>query len=427
MKYTQNERIMQITEKTLIVGIDVGSETHYARAFNFRGLEYGKLLKFNNDAEGFSRFEDWVRKLVNNNGFKDVTIGMEPTGHYWFNLGEYIERQSGMRIALVNPHHVKKSKELDDNNPSKTDRKDPKTIAMLIKDGRYIEPYLPEGVYKELRTAMDSRWRIMKELSAIKNRISRWLCIYFPELTKVFKDWEGKAAILVLKEYATPTKIKEKGIDGIIAVWKEHKIRAVGRKRAKMLLEAAVSSVGTTEGLISAEYELEMLLEDYESKKRQYDKTMELVERLTKEIPGFEKLLEIKGIGLVTAAGFIAEIGDIKRFSHPKKIQKLAGLSLKENSSGKHKGKTTICKRGRKRLRYYLTFGMMPLLSKNEEFRALHEYYTSRKENPLKKMQSLVALSNKLIRIFYAILTKNVAYDPQKMMSDIRRPETKAA
>ena len=154
---------------------------------------------------------------------------------------------------------------------------------------------------------------------------------------------------------------------------------------------------------------------------------MELVERLTKEIPGFEKLLEIKGIGLVTAAGFIAEIGDIKRFSHPKQIQKLAGLSLKENSSGKHKGKTTICKRGRKRLRYYLTFGMMPLLSKNEEFRALHEYYTSRKENPLKKMQSLVALSNKLIRIFYAILTKNVAYDPQKMMSDIRRPETKAA
>jgi transposase len=427
MKYTQNERIMQITEKTLIVGIDVGSETHYARAFNFRGLEYGKLLKFNNDAEGFSRFEDWVRKLVNNNGFKDVTIGMEPTGHYWFNLGEYIERQSGMRIALVNPHHVKKSKELDDNNPSKTDRKDPKTIAMLIKDGRYIEPYLPEGVYKELRTAMDSRWRIMKELSAIKNRISRWLCIYFPELTKVFKDWEGKAAILVLKEYATPTKIKEKGIDGIIAVWKEHKIRAVGRNRAKMLLEAAVSSVGTTEGLISAEYELEMLLEDYESKKRQYDKTMELVERLTKEIPGFEKLLEIKGIGLVTAAGFIAEIGDIKRFSHPKQIQKLAGLSLKENSSGKHKGKTTICKRGRKRLRYYLTFGMMPLLSENEEFRALHEYYTIRKENPLKKMQSLVALSNKLIRIFYAILTKNVAYDPQKMMSDIRRPETKAA
>lgn len=351
MKYTQNERIMQITEKTLIVGIDVGSETHYARAFNFRGVEYGKLLIFHNDAEGFVKLEEWAGKLAGCNGFKDVTLGMEPTGHYWFNLGEYIKRNN-MRIVLVNPHHVKKSKELDDNNPSKTDRKDPKTIAMLVKDGRYMEPYLPEGVYKELRTAMESRWRIIKELSANKNRISRWISIYYPEFTKVFGDWEGKAAMLILSECPTPKKIVEKGIDGIIAIWKEHKIRAVGRKRAIKLLETAGSSIGTTEGLISAN-ELQMLLEDYENKMRQYDKTIDLIENLAKEIPGFEKMLEIKGVGLITAAGFIAEIGDVNRFSHPKQIQKLAGLSLKENSSGKHKGETTICKRGRKRLRYY--------------------------------------------------------------------------
>lgn len=267
----------------------------------------------------------------------------------------------------------------------------------------------------------------MKELFAIKNRISRWISIYYPEFTKVFADWEGKAAMLILKESPTPAKIIEKGLDGIIGIWKKHKIRAVGRKRAVMLLETASSSIGTREGIISAENELQMLLEDYESKIQQNDKTMKLIESLAREIPGFEKMLEIKGVGLVTAAGFIAEIGDVSRFTHPKQIQNLAGLSLKENSSGKHKGETTICKRGRKRLRYYLTFGMMPLLSKNEEFKALHEYYTSRKENPLKKMQSLVALSNKLIRIFYVILTKNVAYDPRKMMSDIRRPEVKAA
>jgi transposase len=166
-----------------------------------------------------------------------------------------------------------------------------------------------------------------------------------------------------------------------------------------------------------------MLLEDYERKMQQYERTMALIESLAVQIPGFEKMLKIKGIGLITAAGFIAEIGDVFRFKHPRQIQKLAGLSLKENSSGKHKGETTICKRGRKRLRYYLTFGIMPLLSKNEEFRALHQYYTTRKDRPLKKMQSLVALSNKLIRIFYAILTKNIAYDPQKMMSDIIRPK----
>lgn len=247
--------------------------------------------------------------------------------------------------------------------------------------------------------------------------------MYFLEFNKIFGDWEGKAALLILNECPTPNKIQEKGIDGIIAMWKEQKIRAVGRKRAVQLLEMAKQSIGTNEGLISAENDLGILLEDYERKMRQYEKTMNLVESLAMQIPGFEKLLEIKGIGLITAAGFIAEIGDVNRFDHPKQIQKLAGLSLKENSSGKHKGETTICKRGRKRLRYYLTFGMMPLLSKNDEFRALHQYYTTRKDRPLKKMQSLVALSSKLIRIFYAILTKKTAYDPQKMMNDIKRPQ----
>lgn len=426
MKYTQNERILQIKETTLVVGIDVGSETHYARAFNFRGVEYGKLLKFSNNAEGFGKLEEWTGRIAGSNGFTDVVLGMEPTGHYWFNLAENTMK-SGMRIVLVNPHHVKKSKELDDNNPSKTDRKDPKTIAMLVKDGRYMEPYIPEGIYKELRTAMESRWRLIKELSAIKNRVSRWICIHYPEFSKVFGAWDGKAALLILNECPTPEKIIEKGIEGIVALWRKHKVRAVGIKRAVKLLESAETSIGTANGLISAENELAMLLEDYERKMRQLEKTMVLVENSALQIPGFEKLLEIKGIGLITAAGFLAEVGDITRFSHPKQIQKLSGLSLKENSSGKHKGETTLCKRGRKRLRYYLTFGIMPLLAKNAEFRALHQYYTTRKDRPLKKMQSLVALSNKLIRVFFTILTKNIAYDPQKMMNDIKRPEASVA
>ena len=51
-----------------------------------------------------------------------------------------------MKPVLVNPHHVKKSKELDDNNLTKNNRKDPKVIAGLIKDGRYLYLYLPDGV-----------------------------------------------------------------------------------------------------------------------------------------------------------------------------------------------------------------------------------------------------------------------------------------
>ena len=83
--------------------------------------------------------------------------------------------------------------------------------------------------------------------------------------------------------------------------------------------------------------------------------------------------------------------------------------------------KTTISKRGRSKLRAVLFNAAIPLIAKNPEFRSLHEYYTTRANNPLKKKQSVIAISCKLIRVFYAILANGVSYDPQKMMSDIHR------
>ncbi|MFW5677884.1 MAG: transposase, partial [Acetivibrio ethanolgignens] len=88
---------------------------------------------------------------------------------------------------------------------------------------------------------------------------------------------------------------------------------------------------------------------------------------------------------------------------------------------GKHKGQTTISKRGRSKLRAVLFNAAIPLIAKNPEFRSLHEYYTTRANNPLKKKQSVIAISCKLIRVFYAILANGVIYDPEKMISDIHR------
>ena len=97
------------------------------------------------------------RRKVDYEIYKSIVIpGMEPTGHYWFNLGAYLQ-DNGMKPVHVNPHHVKKSKELDDNNPNKNDRKDPKTIAALVNEGRFSYPYIPTGVYAEIRSLSNLR------------------------------------------------------------------------------------------------------------------------------------------------------------------------------------------------------------------------------------------------------------------------------
>jgi len=61
----------------------------------------------------------------------------------------------------------------------------------------------------------------------------------------------------------------------------------------------------------------------------------------------------------------------------------------------------------------------MPLVAKNNEFKLLHEYYTTRRENPLKKKQSLILLCCKLIRTVYALINKRVAYSPERLLKNI--------
>ncbi len=51
MKYTQNEKILQVTERTLVVGVDIAKEKNVGRAFDFRGVELGKRIEFENNNE----------------------------------------------------------------------------------------------------------------------------------------------------------------------------------------------------------------------------------------------------------------------------------------------------------------------------------------------------------------------------------------
>ena len=419
---TQNRKIASITEKTLVVGIDVGSEKHYARAFNFRGYEVSKKpLAFSNDEAGFMTFKDWMDSLAEKHHMDKIMPGMEPTGHYWFNLAVFLQN-NGMKVLHVNPHHVKKSKELDDNNPSKNDRKDPKVIAGLINEGRFTYPYIPTGIYAEVREYSNQRLNAQEQLTRVKNRIARWFSIHFPEYKDVYNFADAASGMAILKVAPLPRDIVQLGKKGILTIWREMKLRAVGDKRAERLLEAASHSVGNTEAPDAARQELFDLFDDYEK----YSKRVEdLLEKLTEkmhEIKYIDKLLEIKGIGIVTASTFIAEVGDIRRFDNPKQVQKLAGYAIVSNSSGKHNGESRISYRGRKRLRYALYEAAISVTGKNAEFNELHRYFTTRENNPLKKMQSVIAIACKLIRIFYAILTKGVTYDSKKMMKDIVRP-----
>ena len=351
-KFSKNDKLSFIDDDMLILGCDIGSETHYVRAIDTRGRELSrKALAFDNNAEGFQKAHDWAVQLAASNDKKQVVLGLEPTGHYWFCLAAWMVL-NGISVVQVNPYAVKQTKELEDNSQQKDDRKDPKLIANLVKDGNYGMPYLPEKVYAELRRLSMFREQLTEDRNRSMNRLHREMKIYFPEYKDAFGKIDGAFCMAVLKEAPFPEDILKLGGEGIGEIWHQAKLRGRGYSRAAEIVKYAETSIGLKDGTAVGREAVRWFTE----------KIMELDEELAeienrlnekcREIPHAENVLEIPGIGGKILSGILAEMGDISRFDNAKELQKLSGLGLVSCSSGKHKGETRISHRGRKRLRY---------------------------------------------------------------------------
>lgn len=253
------------------------------------------------------------------------------------------------------------------------------------------------------------------------NRMHREMKIYFPEYKDALGKVDGAFSLELLKQAPFPDDLILLGEDGIRQIWHDAKLKGRGYSRAVEILKYAKESVGIKDGIQASKTAVKWFAERIIELDGQLSETEGQLGQKCLQIPHAENILEISGIGERTLSGILAEMGDISRFDDAKEIQKLSGLGLTACSSGKHKGETKIGHRGRKRLRYWLFQAAKSAVAHAEEFKELHAYYTTRKENPLKKMQSLIVIACKILRVIYIILTKGVRYDPKKLLADIKR------
>ena len=426
MTSSQDSKFNAIENTDAIVGVDIAKNVHWAGIILPNGREIKKSFSFNNNKKGFESLVETVKNVLTMLNIEKVIIGMEPTGHYWKAFARYLKTIDWMTVVTVNPKKVKDSKELDDNCQTKSDKKDCITIARLIKDARFFEPYLPEGVWAELRNLSNTRAELVRKQNAVKNRMIATMDEYFPEYTSTIKIF-SRTSEEILKKCPFPEDIKSLGKEGLLKHIKETVKRGYSKKQVKTIYELAEESIGTTEGVISAKFQLEMYRKEAELLIEQIEKAEEKLEEQLKETGYYESLISIPGVGIVSAAMFVGEIGDINRFDSYEQIRRYAGLNLVENSSGKHQGKTTVSKRGRSLLRSILYRMAFTMIGKNEEMKELYKYLTTRKENQLKKKQAIVAVIGKILQIIYSIVTKNEEYKATRVFTQERIEQLKVA
>ena len=432
MKVKYEDRLKQkvtaITTDTLVVGVDIAKNYQWARFVDFRGIEHDRALKFKNSKDGFETILAGIREICKKENFAKAVVGMEPTGHYWKAFANWLEKQDGIKVVLVNPYATKQAKELDDNSQTKSDKKDALTIAKLVKDGRYFELYLPHDIYAELRGLSTTRTGLNKRKSALKNTITAVMDEFFPEYGEVFKcPLSGKASRHILKNCPFPKFILALGEDGVTDEIRKAVRKTVGRKKAVQLVEAAKDSIGVDYGEESARLKLRLMLEELELLEEQTGELEGEMEAALRKTDYVEFLLSIKGIGIVTLAACLGELGDPARFDNPRQMSRMAGYNLVEDSSGKNKSGTRISKRGRKNLRSVLYQMALTMVATNDEMKQLYHYLKTRKKDPLRKMQALIVISKKILALIHTLAKKKESYDPDKVFGYIRREQLKAA
>lgn len=401
----KTKKIKIINEKTLIVALDIGKRIHYGYFRTPKNQEV-KPFQIYNDGQSFKKFWEKICRFKDEHKLDEVVVGFESTGAYAEPISNYL-RKKQVILVQVNPMHTKRVKDLTGNSPNKTDKKDPRVIADVISLGHSLTVVIPEGPAAQLRRLTHARERAIKHRTTMKNQLQDLVFVIFPELLSIIKP-STKTGMYLIKNYPDPESIVAIGFESLLAVLRRVSRGRFGQYHSEDLFKAASRSVGITEGKESIILEISHLASSIENQNRFVESLEEQMHELLGQIPYSNSILSIKGIGHVTVAGLIGEVGDFKKFKTISEIMKLAGLDLFEVSSGMHKGRHHISKRGRALMRKLLFFAAINAVKSHG---IMHEKYQKMLSNGTPKIKALVAISRKLLRVIFALARDNVVYD----------------
>ena len=406
MKMIKTKKQRIVNGKTLIVTVDISKDKHFGYWRCPDGTDV-KPFSFPNNGTGFSEFWERISRAKEIHRLDEIVFGYESTGPYAEALVHFMKAR-GVRLVQVNPMHTKRVKELQGNSPNKTDQKDPKIIADIIELGRALTVVIPEGPAAELRRLTQARERSTERHTALVNQLQSLLAIIFPEFLQVLNNVKTATAQCLLKHCPTPRSLVAFGLDNLTETMWDVSRGRMKEDRAKALYEAAEASIGVVEGQASILLETQAILAAMEASEKFTEGLEKEMSHHLKQFPYSNCLLSIKGIGEVTAAGLIGDVGDFRKYSTLGEIMKLAGLDLYEVSSGKHQGTRRISKRGRPLMRKLLYFFAVRSVRSGGLMEHQYQRYLDR---GMLKTKAVIAIARKLLRIIFAIVRDNSAFD----------------
>jgi transposase len=247
-----------------------------------------------------SRLLDWAKA----NLLPTDLLVLEATTNVWALYDQLVPLVA--RVVVVHPGKVK----LIAAARVKTDKVDVLTLAQLLRADMLPEVWVPPPHVRDLRALLSHRRRLVMHQTTAKNRLQR-----------------------VLHRLNIPTQGGDVFARKQREWWQSLEVSSTERLRIKQDL-ATLDHLGPQ--IQAVEDEL---------------RALSVSEQWAAQVPF---LVQLPGVGLLTAMTLLGAIGEITRFGSAKQLVGYAGLGAGVHASGKTHRDKAITKQGRRDLRYVM-------------------------------------------------------------------------
>ena len=411
-QFNIDRQLAQDPSGTLHAGVDLALEKNVVVVVNQKA-ERLDHFSFPQDRGGYDYLLRRLEGLRQKHQAAKVVVAMEPTNYFWKLLARELEEKQ-LSYRLVNAYTVKKHREGDQLDRSKDDRRDAGQIAELSRNGKTTQTQLQKGAYEDLRQYATLYHQLMQSIRREKTILWGLVGQVFPEMVQAFKDLEGETYQALLMTCPAAATICQMSLEAFLAQVREaYSGKRLCVSKLKHVYQLADRSIGVTEGLQAIQLAIQVHLTQLQVFETQLEQATGAMTARLFSLPEALYLLSCPCLKPISAALFLAEVGDPQRYQKAAQWVKLAGIQPTLKASGKkQRSRTPMSHQGRPRLRTLLYFSCLRMVQYDTRFAQLYADLQRRKDNPLTKMQAVGVLMNKLLHIWWALIHNQTFYNP---------------
>ncbi len=373
-------------------GIDVHKAFLSATILAQTGIK--NTREFSTSLEGLLDLRNWI---VENDCQR---VAIESTGIYW--IPAYTMLEGKVETIVANPLQIKYIP------GRKTDDLDSEWIAEVCLNGQIKPSYIPCREIRDIRELTRTHVKLNQAITAFKNRVHKILIRAGIQISVVLSDIFGKSGTIILNGI-----LDGKSIEQIFGELKSKRIKATEAEIKEAIKgELSQSDIFVVKECLETIGFLSNKLKIVDSR---------ILQSLTGMKKELEILMSIPGIGFTTAAGVLAEIGNITVFPKSKNLVSWSGLAPAVNESAGKSSNSHITKRGNKYLRTFLVLAANSIaIGKPNRLRFFYQRIQAKKG----RKKAIVALARKLACIVHHLLTNNEKYSEEELKGKkIRLPK----